>query len=204
VKGDRVPLELQKIRKADYQRERIKKKRANGERVSNRKLVDPEQKKVNLVLRAQRQTEWSQTEAGRKHFKELGESKKKYSSAKEREKAWSAKKHQASRADFEFCMKTRLPSLRYRAKQKNFPFDLTVEDLILAYNKTCPYLGMELRIDAPPNSRNSLSIDRIDSSKGYVKGNIEIISTQANKMKDNATRDELVKFANRVLSVFGS
>ena len=35
------------------------------------------------------------------------------------------------------------------------------------------------------------SIDRKDSSKGYVKGNVAIISRRANLLKNNATIAEL-------------
>lgn len=38
---------------------------------------------------------------------------------------------------------------------------------------------------------NSASIDRIDNDKRYVKGNVWIISTKANRIKSNATLAEL-------------
>lgn len=37
----------------------------------------------------------------------------------------------------------------------------------------------------------SPSLDRIDSSKGYVKGNVRVISARANMLKNNATVEEL-------------
>ena len=36
-----------------------------------------------------------------------------------------------------------------------------------------------------------MSLDRIDSSKGYVKDNIWVISHKANSIKNNATLTEL-------------
>jgi hypothetical protein len=38
---------------------------------------------------------------------------------------------------------------------------------------------------------NSPSLDRIDTSKGYVKGNVWVISWRANKLKSDATLAEL-------------
>ena len=61
------------------------------------------------------------------------------------------------------------------------------------------FLGIELKYlggEAAP------SLDRIDPLKGYVKGNIQVISTKANTMKNNATQDELVRFAEAVLKMY--
>jgi hypothetical protein len=42
---------------------------------------------------------------------------------------------------------------------------------------------------------NSPSLDRIDPSKGYVKGNVWIVSHRGNTIKNDATHDELKAIA---------
>lgn len=83
-----------------------------------------------------------------------------------------------------------------RAKRKNLDFDLKIEDLILPTH--CPILGIPLQINSGSGAGgkdNSYSLDRIDQSKGYIKGNVQIISHKANSMKFTASKEELLKFA---------
>lgn len=93
----------------------------------------------------------------------------------------------------------------YRAKQsaKEYKrdFDLSVEDIIIPTH--CPYLGVELLTNQVEcHSPNYYSIDRIDSTKGYVKGNIQIISRFSNTIKNNATIDQLITFSQNVLKMY--
>ncbi|MBO4543992.1 MAG: hypothetical protein J5725_12530 [Bacteroidales bacterium] len=85
-------------------------------------------------------------------------------------------------------------SLKRRAKKKGFEFNLALED-IPQIPEVCPVLGIPIiandGISAPID--NSPSVDRIDSKKGYIKGNIRIISNRANRIKADATVDELRK-----------
>jgi hypothetical protein len=72
----------------------------------------------------------------------------------------------------------------------------------------CAYLGCELiykRADdgLPRQAWNNASIDRIDPSKGYVPGNIQVISLMANRMKQNATAEQLLEFANNIIRLHG-
>jgi hypothetical protein len=49
----------------------------------------------------------------------------------------------------------------------------------------------------------SPSLDRVDNSKGYTKDNVWVISQLANKMKNNASLDQLRCFASFWLSILG-
>ena len=80
---------------------------------------------------------------------------------------------------------------RDRAKRKNIPFDITVEDVIIP--ETCPVLGISLKAGEKVVCNNSPSLDRIKPELGYVKGNIQVLSYRANTLKNNATIEELEK-----------
>jgi hypothetical protein len=87
---------------------------------------------------------------------------------------------------------------RENARLGNHDFNLTIEDIIIP--KYCPYLGVELV--TKKGHKYCASIDRIDSSKGYIKGNIQIISYLANTMKSNATKEELLAFASGIFEIY--
>lgn len=88
-----------------------------------------------------------------------------------------------------------------RALKNNIPFNITVEDIYIP--KYCPVLGLELVINKDKAGPNSASIDRIVPELGYVKGNIQVISRRANVMKNDATKEELVQFADWIYKSFG-
>ena len=87
---------------------------------------------------------------------------------------------------------------KHRAKYDYSGMDFSIEvgDIILP--EVCPYLGVGF---IPLDKDYGYSLDRIDSSKGYVKGNIQVISRLANLMKNNATKEQLIAFAKGVLEV---
>ena len=56
---------------------------------------------------------------------------------------------------------------------------------------TCPVLGIPIRHERGRPTDNSISVDRIDSDKGYTKDNIIVVSQKANRLKSNATLAEM-------------
>jgi hypothetical protein len=81
-----------------------------------------------------------------------------------------------------------LSRAKIRAKKKGIPFDLEVSDIIVPF--LCPVLGIELNIGMPVMHPQSPTVDRIDNSKGYIKGNIAVISWRANKLKSDGNLEE--------------
>lgn len=82
--------------------------------------------------------------------------------------------------------------IKYRAKKKNMLFDLKYTDLILP--EICPVLGIPIIVSLGYGARtdgNCPSIDRVNSRLGYTKDNIRVISNRANKIKRDATVEEI-------------
>jgi hypothetical protein len=85
-----------------------------------------------------------------------------------------------------------LYSARSRAKKKGWKCDIELEDIVIP--DVCPVLGLPLMLPTGKGrGPNSPSIDRINNSLGYIKGNIQIISWRANNLKSDATVEELEK-----------
>jgi hypothetical protein len=86
-------------------------------------------------------------------------------------------------------------------KCSNISIDLKPEDIII--NEYCPFFNT--KIDYRSSKKKAkldkyhYSIDRIDNSKGYVKGNVWIISMLANVIKNYSTISELLIFSENMI-----
>ena len=86
-----------------------------------------------------------------------------------------------------------LQQARRRARDNNWEFNIDLDYLQAIWTGMCPILNIPLTIgrEAGTVSQSSRgSLDRIDSSKGYIKGNVHFISNRANLIKNNATFTE--------------
>lgn len=80
---------------------------------------------------------------------------------------------------------------RSSAKRNGIPFDLEISDIVVP--DICPLLGIQIVWTGGGNERPDglASIDRVIPALGYVKGNVWIISWRANRLKNNASLEEL-------------
>ena len=86
--------------------------------------------------------------------------------------------------------------LKSSAKKRGIEFDLTTEDLdYIGFPLTCPILGIPLKWNKGGPKDDSYSFDRKDSSLGYTRDNIEIMSVRAKRAKNDLSIAELKKFS---------
>lgn len=82
---------------------------------------------------------------------------------------------------------------KVRAKRDGVPFDITPDDIVIP--ERCPIFNTPLIISGGKKGPkdDSPSLDKRIPSLGYVKGNIEVISFKANRLKSSNTEETLTK-----------
>jgi len=120
---------------------------------------------------------------------------------KERKLKW-AREHMIVKAltDDQYRLKM-WRNAKKRAADKRIPFEIEVNDIVIP--EKCPLLETPLTRGEHTrweNPENTISLDRIVPEKGYVKGNVRVISTLANTMKNNATIEQLLTFSKNIIS----
>lgn len=74
---------------------------------------------------------------------------------------------------------------KHRAKVKNINFTIDLEDVIIP--TVCPVFGIPFDYK---NKLHAPTLDRIVNELGYIKGNVKVISSKANRLKNNGTIEE--------------
>lgn len=82
---------------------------------------------------------------------------------------------------------------------------LTLDDLLAQWknqNGLCPYTGLQLELPGYKkkytNKLAKASLDRIDSSNGYVVGNIQFVSVYINYLKSDLDQSEFETLINLI------
>jgi len=89
-----------------------------------------------------------------------------------------------------------LHTAKVRAQEQGVPFSLTTKDFDVP--NFCPILGIKLEPGEKKLWDGSPSLDKIIPSLGYVPGNVRVISMRANRIKQNATSEELRMIADYI------
>lgn len=125
----------------------------------------------------------------------------------DKEKSYDISKHAGERADKYSPFRGYIK----KAKQRFKECTITLEDLKNQWELQkgiCPYSGVQLKLIThtikSDRQINSASLDRIDSSKGYTKDNIQFVSIPLNYMKNNLTHEETIEICKQIAKYFNS
>lgn len=82
-----------------------------------------------------------------------------------------------------------------RANKSGIPFNIELSDILIP--DICPVLGIRIDKNLGRGRRqpDSPSLDKFVPERGYVKGNIQVVSWRANWLKNNGTVEEWIKIA---------
>lgn len=88
-----------------------------------------------------------------------------------------------------------------RSEKKRLQFSLTVEDILpLLEAGVCQVTGIEFVFEAGKGTNPySPTIDRIDSSRGYVRGNVQVVIHMYNACKNEWSEEAVLEFARRLV-----
>jgi hypothetical protein len=86
-----------------------------------------------------------------------------------------------------------------RSKESGLEFSITRDDVFSVFPDSCPLLGVRFEFSKGKTTSASPSLDRKDPSIGYTKENVWVICAKANRIKTNATREEIAMVAKALM-----
>lgn len=91
-------------------------------------------------------------------------------------------------------------SVFYNAKSRQLIFDISIEylwELFIKQERKCALSGILLTFSANHGKiQGTASLDRIDSSKGYIEGNVQWVHTIINNMKWDMPQEQFLNMCN--------
>jgi hypothetical protein len=97
----------------------------------------------------------------------------------------------------------RWKEIHSRCKRTKIPFRISIDDLrhqFKVQNGKCYYTHRTLTGYQENIENFSLSVDRVDSSRGYEKDNVVLCGTIINKMKLNLTTSQFVSLCSEIVN----
>ncbi len=101
---------------------------------------------------------------------------------------WKRRKKELYRVDTNYKKKL-IQAAKGRALRDGVPFGLILDDITIP--AVCPVLGIAFVVGEGGRAHGSPSLDRINPAKGYVPGNVRVISWLANWVKGSHTDPEI-------------
>lgn len=99
--------------------------------------------------------------------------------------------------------KTFFTKIKFTAKKRNLEFNITIEyiwNLFLEQNRKCKLSNKELVFYKKCSNKTiqTASLDRIDSSKGYIEGNVQWVHVDVNFMKGSLSQNDFIQFCKEI------
>lgn len=114
----------------------------------------------------------------------------------ENKKSWNWK-------GYESISKTYFESLRNSAGSRVHNFSITMKyiwELLVKQNFKCALSGLDICLQRASADRNATaSLDRIDSSKGYIEGNVQWVHKDINRIKNNLSEEKLFEYCKQIV-----
>lgn len=91
--------------------------------------------------------------------------------------------------------------IKRRAISKKLEFNITLEyiwDLFIKQERKCKLSGLSITLPKTGSDAYVASLDRIDSSKGYIIGNVQWVHKDINRMKSNFDEEYFVNLCKLV------
>lgn len=101
--------------------------------------------------------------------------------------------------------------IKNNAKKRNLDFNITLEQLQELLEKQqykCALSGLDIVCSRTSSKKRfnykeqTASLDRIDSSKGYIIGNIQWLHKDINNMKQSFSEKQLFKYCKLILKIY--
>jgi hypothetical protein len=94
--------------------------------------------------------------------------------------------------------KTTFNVFKRNAKLRDIEFDVSIEyiwKLFLLQNRRCAITGEPIEF----GKNSSASLDRINNSRGYIKGNVWWVHKKVNSIKNDMSLSEMYSWCEKIL-----
>ena len=105
------------------------------------------------------------------------------------------KQHQKYKKTLSGCLATKLGHLKKQKRNRTLDFEINKDDLLELWGSQdgrCAISNYPMKYNF--NSLFSVSVDRIDSSLGYIKQNIQLVCQGINFAKNHYSNEEMIEF----------